>query len=85
MRAAGYRSEHPGLFTTISDGIAFVDQVVQAIHASDYAPDTLVLLTWDEGGGFFDHVAPPPPGSDDAYLVFASSSILGGTAGTVRE
>ena len=21
----------------------------------------LILLTWDEGGDFFDHVAPPPP------------------------
>jgi phospholipase C len=21
-------------------------------------------VTWDEGGGFFDHVAPPPAGTD---------------------
>ncbi|HEX8794381.1 MAG TPA: alkaline phosphatase family protein, partial [Polyangiaceae bacterium] len=26
---------------------------------------TLVLLTYDEGGGFFDHVAPPPTSSVD--------------------
>jgi phospholipase C len=64
VKPLGYHSEHPGLDTTISDGAAFVERVVAAIAASDYAPDTLVLVTWDEGGGFFDHVAPPPPGSD---------------------
>jgi len=64
VRGLGFHSEHPGARTTISDGTAFVTDVIQKIAASDYAPDTLVLVTWDEGGGFFDHVAPPPPGSD---------------------
>jgi phospholipase C len=36
------------------DGRVFVEQ-------SSYASSTLVLLTWDEGGGFFDHVPPPAP------------------------
>jgi len=40
-----------------------VTATLQAIASSPYAPSTLVLLTWDEGGGFFDHV-PPPPGID---------------------
>jgi phospholipase C len=26
-----------------------------------YQNNTLILLTWDEGGGFYDHVAPPAP------------------------
>jgi phospholipase C len=64
VKGLGYHSEHPGQSTTISDGAKFVGDVVAAIRASDYAPDTLVRVTWDEGGGFFDHVAPPPPGSD---------------------
>ena len=54
------RSEHPNV-STISDGIAFVKNTIKEIANSSYADDTLVLLTWDEGGGFFDHVAPPPP------------------------
>ena len=64
VKGLGYHTEHPGSDTTISDGAAFVQRVVAAIAASDYAPDTLVLITWDEGGGYFDHVAPPPPGRD---------------------
>jgi phospholipase C len=27
--------------------------------ASRYADRTLIILTWDEGGGYFDHVSPP--------------------------
>jgi len=64
VRALGYHSEHPGLGTSISDGTKFVGDVVDAVESSAYAPDTLVLITWDEGGGFFDHVAPPGDGSD---------------------
>jgi phospholipase C len=63
-RGLGYHSEHPGASDTISDGVAFVTKVEDAIAASDYAPDTLVLLTWDEGGGYFDHIAPPGDGAD---------------------
>ncbi|MDB4955076.1 MAG: Acid phosphatase [Myxococcales bacterium] len=64
VRGLGYHSEHPGEYTTISDGVKFVGSIVDAVKASAYAPDTLVLITWDEGGGFFDHVAPPSPGVD---------------------
>ena len=57
-----YRNEHPS-WSYISDGENMVRQVVDAIGApgSPYARNTLVLLTWDEGGGFYDHVAPPAP------------------------
>jgi phospholipase C len=64
VRAIGYRSEHAGLGTSISPGIAWAKGVVDSIESSAYAPDTLVLVTWDEGGGFFDHVAPPGNGAD---------------------
>lgn len=64
VRALGYRSEHPGQQTRLSDGIRFATQALDAIAASAYASDTLVLLTFDEGGGYFDHVAPPADGSD---------------------
>lgn len=53
-----FRNEHPK-FSTITDGIAFTQQTIDAIEASDlYRDDTLVLVVWDEGGGFFDHVDP---------------------------
>ena len=64
VKGLGYHTEHPGQGTRLSDGAGFVREVIDAIAASDYAPDTLILVTWDEGGGFFDHIAPPGNGSD---------------------
>jgi phospholipase C len=62
VKAREFRNEHPNV-STISDGVAFVTSTIQLIESSPFADSTLVLLTWDEGGGFFDHV-PPPPGVD---------------------
>jgi phospholipase C len=59
VKARGFHNEHPNV-STITDGVAFVQGAVQTIEGSSYASSTLVLLTWDEGGGFFDHVPPPP-------------------------
>ncbi|MFO0603741.1 MAG: alkaline phosphatase family protein [Polyangiales bacterium] len=59
VKAIGYRTEHPGYGTTIGDGMRFVSSLVSLIRGSRYANDTLILLTWDEGGGYYDHVAPP--------------------------
>jgi phospholipase C len=65
VKFATYHNEHPGFGTYISDGVRHVDRVIQAVLASPYAEDTLVLFTMDEGGGFFDHVAPPPTSTVD--------------------
>jgi phospholipase C len=59
VKGIGYHSEHPGSGDTIVDGTNFVTGVIQAVEKTCYKDDTLVLVTWDEGGGFFDHVAPP--------------------------
>jgi phospholipase C len=65
VKALGYKSEHPGYGDTVSAGVTFVEAAVAAIEASSYAPNTLILLTWDEGGGFFDHVTPPATSTVD--------------------
>ncbi len=65
VKALGYKSEHPGYGQTLTAGVTFVTGVVDAIAASAYAKDTLVLITWDESGGFFDHVAPPATSTVD--------------------
>jgi phospholipase C len=65
VKARTYRNEHPG-WSTIARGTSFVSGVVDAVESSSYKDNTLILLTWDEGGGFFDHV-PPPPSVDTAY------------------
>ena len=42
-----------------------VKKAVDRIAGSTYADDTLVLVTWDEGGGYFDHVPPPDASTVD--------------------
>jgi len=59
VKGLGYKNEHPGYGTTISAGEAQVASIVSKIQASPYASSTLILVTWDEGGGLWDHVAPP--------------------------
>lgn len=65
VKPLGYKSEHPGFGDKISDGIAFVTGVIDAVQKSSYGASTLVLLTYDEGGGFFDHITPPSNAAAD--------------------
>jgi phospholipase C len=69
IKALQYRNEHPGYKTKLSQGVEFVKETVAAVQSSPYADDTLILLTWDEGGGFFDHISPPgvSPIDDQPY------------------
>ena len=65
VKALEYKTEHPGENVTASAGVAFVASLAQQVAASRYASDTLLLVTYDEGGGYFDHVTPPPPSPID--------------------
>jgi phospholipase C len=46
-------------------GQALVASVYNALAASPQWSNTLLLLTYDEHGGFFDHVAPPAGQADE--------------------
>lgn len=53
----GTNSMHPtGL---ISDGEIFIKNIYDALRASPQWDETLFILTFDETGGFHDHVPPP--------------------------
>jgi phospholipase C len=43
----------------IGEGDAWVGQLVNAVAHSQYWNSTAIFVTYDEGGGFWDHVAPP--------------------------
>jgi phospholipase C len=58
VKAKEWHNEHPNV-STIADGIAFVTNTIKTIQSSPYANKALILVTWDEGGGFFDHISPP--------------------------
>ena len=50
-------SEHPP--ARVSDGQAYVTRIVNAVMRSPDWSSTAIFLTWDDWGGFYDHVAPP--------------------------
>jgi phospholipase C len=49
--------EHPP--SAISNGQAYVTTVVNAIMRSPCWGSTAIFLSWDDWGGFYDHVNPP--------------------------
>jgi phospholipase C len=64
----------------ISDGQEFLMQVYNAVTASpSFWKNSLTVISYDEHGGFFDHVSPPlirtdpPPGVN--YLPFTSLGV----------
>jgi phospholipase C len=50
-------SDHAG--TTDGSGPSWVASVVDAIGSSKYWNDTAIFVTWDDWGGWYDHVPPP--------------------------
>jgi phospholipase C len=43
----------------ISSADLWLEQIVEAIRQSAFWPSTVIVITFDDGGGFFDHVVPP--------------------------
>src|SRR6266851_5866709 len=50
-------SEHPPAL--VSSGQAYVTSVVNAVMQSPNWNSTAIFVTWDDWGGFYDHVKPP--------------------------
>jgi phospholipase C len=63
IKATGAHDEHPA-DSAPRWGEAWVMRLLKALGDSPLWPKTAVVIAYDEGGGFWDHVAPPTP---DAY------------------
>ena len=50
-------SEHPNMSECVGEN--WTVQQVNTIMKSPYWKDTAIVLTWDDYGGFYDHVPPP--------------------------
>jgi phospholipase C len=81
-------SEHPEY--SFCHGENFSTQVIDAVMNSDMWKDTAIFVTWDDYGGFYDHV--PPPQVDDfgfgirvPMLVISPYSIDGKVSGELGE
>ena len=49
--------------STDGSGPYWVASIVNAVGTSQYWNDTAIFVTWDDWGGWFDHVSPPIYGS----------------------
>jgi phospholipase C len=54
---SGQASDHPNV--NDGSGPSWVASVVNAIGNSSYWSSTAIFITWDDWGGWYDHVAPP--------------------------
>jgi phospholipase C len=54
---SGPNSEHPS--ATVSDGQAWTTSLINAVMQGPDWNSSAIFLSWDDWGGFYDHVAPP--------------------------
>jgi phospholipase C len=57
--------EHPGPGISVQKGSAYVKKIIDALMNSRAWQDSVFFLTYDEGGGFYDHVPPVQTVSPD--------------------
>jgi len=65
VKPYGAENEHPG-YTGESGGSDHLVDLLKAVNQGDAAGNTLVVVTYDEFGGQWDHVPPPGNGSPTA-------------------
>jgi phospholipase C len=58
VKPAGIDNEHPD-YTDVLSGDAHAEDLVRAVRNGPYWKDTAIIITYDENGGFWDHVPPP--------------------------
>jgi phospholipase C len=58
IKPLGPDNEHPG-YASLLRGQEHVAQLVDAVRHSPYWRHALIIITYDENGGRWDHVAPP--------------------------
>ena len=58
IKPLGPDNEHPG-YAALARGQQHVADIVHAVQRSGAWKDTVIIITYDENGGRWDHVAPP--------------------------
>jgi phospholipase C len=62
VKPIGLENEHPG-YTSETSGSNHLVDLIKAVEGSACRKDTMVVVTYDEFGGSWDHVAPPGQGT----------------------
>jgi acid phosphatase len=58
VKPIGLENEHPGE-STITGGESHAVELINAVLNGPNGKDAVIILTYDENGGFWDHIAPP--------------------------
>ncbi len=58
VKPLGTNNEHPG-YADIVTGEKHVEELLNAVRSGPNWKDAVVIITYDENGGFWDHVSPP--------------------------
>jgi acid phosphatase len=58
VKPAGINNEHPN-YTDVVTGDVHLMALITAVKSSPNWKDTAIIITYDEHGGFWDHVKPP--------------------------
>lgn len=58
VKPLGVQNEHPG-YSSVIAGETHALSLINAVRNSPNWKDAVIILTYDENGGFWDHVAPP--------------------------
>lgn len=70
------RDDHP--FADVRDGQAFLNDVYETLRSSPNWDRTLMIVNYDEWGGFYDHVEPPfAPVGDAEFQATGNDGRLG--------
>lgn len=57
-KPVGMQTQHPS-YTDVKTGDSHMDEILQKLRASPQWKNMLIVLTYDENGGYWDHVPPP--------------------------
>jgi len=66
IKPVGEENEHPG-YASEPDGSDHLVDLIKAVIEGPNGKDTLIIITYDEFGGQWDHVPPPPHNFWDAH------------------
>ena len=58
VKPLGELNEHPG-YANVRSGEDHVEELLSALRSNARWQNTMVIITYDENGGFWDHVPPP--------------------------
>lgn len=85
----GKHNEHPGL-SDLYEGEEHIANLLRKLEKSPQWPKMLVIVTYDEYGGYWDHVPPPKgdrfgPGTRVPTLILSPHTLGGGIDSTVYD